>query len=299
MIGLSTSIFADLPGEEIISRAIDLGFTQIELNFTLSANQVSEIIRLAQKQGLYISSLHNFVPEPPETERGFMLSDIDQDLRRRAVLLTRDTIMLAAEAGARAVILHMGQPRGWDYGPLQKELRQRIRDKADLDDIEKLRQRFRKERKDLPDAYLASMLRSLDEILPFSGDLDICLAVENRYFYGQFPDFEELGILLQEFSGSTLGYWHDCGHARQIEYCGLGEVVEGLDAFKDLLIGIHLHDTKLWTDHQLPGPEGDIDFSYLKPFIKPDTILNLEPARGVDPAPFPAALKYLRSIGIE
>jgi sugar phosphate isomerase/epimerase len=299
MIGLSTSIFSDLPGEEIVSRIVDLGFTQIELNFTLKPKQVSEIVKSAQKQGLFISSLHNYVPEPPETERAFMLSDIDQDLRRKAVQLTRDTIMLASDLGAKAVILHMGQPRGWDYESLQNELRRMIRDKPDSDDVEKLRKRYWKARKDLPSAYLDSMLGSLDEILLLSGDLNISLTVENRYYYGQFPDFEELGILLQEFSGSTLGYWHDCGHARQIEYCGLGYAIEGPETFKDLLVGIHLHDTRLWTDHQLPGPDGDIDFGYLKPFIKSETILNLEPARGVDPDPLPAALEYLHTFGIE
>jgi sugar phosphate isomerase/epimerase len=298
MIGLSTSIFSDLPGQEIVSRIIDLGFTQIELNFTLKPKQVSEIIKLAQNRGLYISSLHNFVPEPPETESGFMLSDIDHDLRRKAVQLTKDSIMLSSDIGARAVILHMGQPRGWDYEARQYELRRKIRDKSDSDGSEELRQKFRQEREDLPGAYLDSMLRSLDEILPLSGDLNISLGVENRFYYGQFPDFEELGILLQEFSGSKLGFWHDCGHARQIEYCGFGSATEGLESFKDLLIGIHLHDTKLWTDHQLPSPDCDIDFSYLKPFIEPETILNLEPARGVDPGLIPAALDYLGSFGI-
>jgi sugar phosphate isomerase/epimerase len=298
MIGLSTSIFTDLPGAEIIDKIANLGIVQIELNFTLTSKQVSEIIRIAPKAGINIVSLHNFVPEPPEKERAFALSDIDQTLRRRAVELTRDTILLASDIGARAVILHMGQPRGWDYDALQHQLRTSIRDQADPHDIETLRTALIEKRKGLPGAYLDSMLRSLDEILSLSDDLDISLGVENRYFYGQFPNFEELGILLQEFSGSRLGYWHDCGHARQNEYCGLGTSIEQIESFQNLLIGIHLHDTNLWTDHRLPNPNGDIDFSYLKPFIKQTTILNLEPAKGVDPAPIQSALAHLRSFGI-
>jgi sugar phosphate isomerase/epimerase len=299
MIGLSTSIFTKLPGSEIVEKVGSLGIAQIELGFTLNPKQVTDIIQAARENDIHISSLHNFVPEPPETERGIMLSDIDQSLRSRAVQLTKDTIMLASDVGARAVVVHMGQPRGWDYESLQKELREVIHSKATPDDIEALQKRFQKERISLPGAYLDSMLRSLDEILPLSDDLDISLGAENRFYYGQFPNFEELGILFQEFSGSRLGYWHDCGHARQMEYCGLGSSVEGLEAFKELLIGIHLHDTKLWTDHELPNPDGDIDFSYLKPFINSMTILNLEPGKWVDPKPLRAALDHLKSAGIE
>jgi sugar phosphate isomerase/epimerase len=207
--------------------------------------------------------------------------------------------MLASDIGAQAVVLHMGQPRGWEYEAPQIELRKAIRDKADPDILEKMRQDFINNRKGLPGIYLDSMLRSLDEILPLSDDLDIRMGIENRYFFGQFPQFEEIGLLLQEFSGSKLGYWHDCGHAQQIEYCGLGTSIEPLEAFRQLLIGIHLHDTNLWTDHRLPNPDGDIDFSYLKPYIKPDTILNLEPLKGVDSDVIPEALEHLRASGIE
>jgi sugar phosphate isomerase/epimerase len=299
MIGLSTSIFPDLPGEKIIEIYNELGITQMELNFTLTPKQVSDIAKAAPKQGINIVSLHNFVPEPPEKERGILLSDIDQYLRRRAVEQTKDTVMLASDIGARAVILHMGQPRGWAFEADQNELRQSIRDKINPEIIENFRQGFIKKRKELSGVYLDSMLRSLDEILPLSDDLSITLGIENRYYYGQFPNFEEHGILLQEFSGSRLGYWHDCGHAQQIEYCGLGSSIELLEAFKGLLIGVHLHDTKLWSDHGLPNSEGDIDFSYLMLYLGPDTILNLEPRKGSDPQSIPTALKYLRASGIE
>lgn len=299
MIGLSTSIFPDLPGEKIIEIYSDLGITQMELNFTLTPKQVSDITKAAPKLGINIISLHNFVPEPPEKERGIMLSDIDQYLRRRAVEQTKETIMLSSDIGARAVVVHIGQPRGWAFETDQNELRESIRDKVDSEIISRKRQELIDKRKGLPGVYLDSMLRSLDEILPLSDDLNITLGIENRYYYGQFPNFEEHGILFQEFSGSKLGYWHDCGHAHQIEYCGLGSSIDPLEAFKGLLVGVHLHDTKLWTDHGLPNSEGDINFSYLKPYLGPDTILNLEPRKGSDPKFIPAALEHLRASGIE
>lgn len=298
MIGISTSMFSNLAGEDIVKQVVDLGFTQLELNFLLTPEQVKVIVLLAAKEGINISSLHNFVPEPPQGERAFMLSDIDQDLRRRAVQLTKDTILLASDVGASAVVLHMGQPRGWDYERLQVELREMIQYKASPDDIETLRQRLILERKGLSGEYLDSMLRSLDDIIILSDNLRVGLGVENRYHYGAFPNFEELGVIFQEFSGSRLGYWHDCGHAHHFAYCGLGAESEGIEAFKDLLLGIHLHDASLWQDHRLPSADGDIDFGYLGPYIKPDTILNLEPARGVDLDKVRASLEYLASLGI-
>jgi sugar phosphate isomerase/epimerase len=298
MIGISTSAFSNLPGEEIVDKFGSFGFTQIELNFALTPRQVGDIIRAANRQGLYFSSLHNFVPQPPETERGIMLSDIDQTLRNRAVQLTKDTIMMASDIGATAVVLHIGQPRDWEFEKLQKQLREAIKAQVDPDIIEIVRQQIYDERKALPTSYFDSMLRSLDEILPLADNLNIGLGLENRYFYGQFPNFEELGILLLEFSGSKLGYWHDCGHAHHTNYCGLGTETESINAFKNSLNGVHLHDASFWSDHKLPGPEHDIDFRYLKPYINSDTILNLEPGLGVDITLLPSAIKYLKAAGI-
>lgn len=278
---------------------ISLGFGVMELNFTLNTEQVKSIISGACEHGIAISSLHNYVPEPPAGERFYMLSDIDQSPRLTAIELTKNTIRLAADLGASAVVLHMGQPRNIDLNIPQNELRQAIHHNTSPAEIALLRDNIIRERKALSSAYLDSMLFSLDDLAPTAERLGIMLGIESRYYYGQFPDFEELGILLQEFTGSNIGYWHDCGHTRHTEFCGLGKTSDYLNAFGNRLVGVHLHDTALWTDHQIPYPGGDIDFKQLKPYIKNDTILVLELLRGCDLISIQSGLDYLRESGIE
>jgi sugar phosphate isomerase/epimerase len=299
MIGLSTSLLEDYSGKEIISKAKELGFSIIEMAFRLKPDQVQDIIKFARTEGIQISSLHNFVPEPPETEGGIKLSDIDESARNHAIELTIGTIKRAAEIGAGAVVLHMGEPRGWAWSVFQKELRQAIFDNASQDQIIGIRQKYIEARKRLPEAYLDSMLLSLDRLAPMASELGIKLGIENRYSYGQFPNFEELGILLQEFSGSSIGYWHDCGHAANNKYCGFASETENLNTFGNRLVGIHLHDAHDWHDHQIPGPNGDINFDYLKSFIKADTILVLELAKTAMHEQICGGIEYLNNLGIK
>ena len=299
MISLSTSLLEDYSGKEIITKAKNLGFSLIELAFRLKPNQVAEIVKYGPVEGVQISSLHNYVPEPPELEGELRLSDLDESNRNRAIELTKGTIRLAADIGARAVVMHMGEPRNWNWSTIQRELRQAIFDGIPQEEIEKIRQKFIEARKRLPSAYLDSMIMSLDQIAPVASDLGIKLGIENRYSYGQFPNFEELGILLQEFSGSAIGYWHDCGHAANNKYMGFAHETGNLDAFGNRLVGIHLHDAHDWHDHQIPAPTRDINFKYLLPYIKDDTILVLELAKSAPHESIHSGIEYLNNMGIK
>lgn len=299
MISLSTSVFQNMAGDEIVSRAIDFGFNSIEMNFELDKAQSESIISNAAKKGLIISSLHNYVPEPPEGEFEIFLSDIDIDRRKKSIYYTGETIRLAADLGARAVVLHMGEPRDWDGRPFQKSFRQLIFDNAEKSDIERQREEFVEARKSLPHAYLDCMLQSLDKIALIADKYGIMLGIENRYWGGQFPNHDEIGILLQEFSGAPIGYWHDCGHAFHNQYCGLLDFSVNLKAFENRIVGFHLHDAHLWNDHQIPGPDGNIDFKLVKSFIRDDSILVLELGPWVELPKIPGGIAYLKSFEIE
>jgi sugar phosphate isomerase/epimerase len=298
MISLSTNVFSHYDGAKIVELAALLDFKAIELNFTLKPAQVNDILKSVSKYGIVISSLHNFVPEPPDGERSCLLSDIDDELREKAIKLTQDTIILASDVGASAVVLHLGQPRNWAYESAQNQLRQLIHADDNPEAIEKLRKEMITTRGDLPSAYFDSILFSLDKLVPFAQNLNIRLGLENRYYYGQFPSSAELGIIMQEFSGSNLGYWHDCGHAAHSAFCGFSNLTENLEAFKGRLLGVHLHDIKLWSDHQIPSPDGDTDFTYLKAYLNEDTIKVLELGRGNEPDLIGPGITYLNSKGI-
>ena len=298
MIALSTNVFCHFDGCKIVSLDSELGFVSLDLSFTLNSERVYDILQTAPQSGIAIISLHNFVPEPPDGERTFMLSDLDDILRNKAVELTMDTIRLASEVGASAVVLHLGQPRNWDFEAAQNRLREAIHADCNFREIDKLRNEIISTRKDLSSAYLDSILISLDRIMPLAQNLGIRLGVENRYYYGQFPNFEELSIVIQEFSGAPLGYWHDCGHAAHSAYCGFSPITENLDAFIGHQIGFHIHDISRWSDHQVPSPDGDTDFAYILPYIRPETNLVLELGRGKSSMEIGQGIAYLNSCGI-
>jgi len=73
--------------------------------------------------------------------------------------------------------------------------------------------------------------RTLDELEPFARERNVRIAIENG-------NFEALEKLLSEYDPEYLGLCYDCGHGNIGESRGL----DHLDAVKDRLISVHLHD---------------------------------------------------------
>lgn len=101
------------------------------------------------------------------------------------------------------------------------------------------------------------------------------LAIENRYYFREIPDFDEIGIILEEFRGGNVRYRHDVGDAVVQERLGMCRQRELLIAYADALVGIHLHDIKGLDDHFAPG-QGEIRFEEISPFYKPHMTRILE-----------------------
>ncbi|MFC1535288.1 hypothetical protein ACFL7M_18215, partial [Thermodesulfobacteriota bacterium] len=85
----------------------------------------------------------------------------------------------------------------------------------------------------------------------------------------------EIGIILKEFEGGRVRYWHDVGHATVQENLGILKQNDLLETYSKDMIGIHLHDTKGMDDHLSPGL-GEICFEEITPFIKSTVITILE-----------------------
>ena len=79
------------------------------------------------------------------------------------------------------------------------------------------------------DPEAAPVRRSLDELEPYCRERGVRIAIENGHF-------ETIGRLLSEYDPGYLGLCFDCGHGNSPE--GLGH----LEALKDRLISVHLHD---------------------------------------------------------
>lgn len=282
MIGLSTAWLTEregITGRDIAGEILELGFRGVELEYRVTESQYREIRPLVEKGELNVMSIHNFFPHPdnlPLSEASgdrFLLSSPDKEERNRAIRMTTETIECAGEVGANAVVLHLGKV---DMEPEHERVNHLFAHQM-LDSLEgrHFLDRKLRERRERRDPHLESIFFSLEMVNHEAEKHGIFLGVENRYQYHQIPDFDEMGIILRQFSGSNIRYWHDIGHAHTLERLGLVEPGSLLHSYGHLSLGVHIHDAIGSDDHLAPGT-GEVDFAGLMDGLKSTPIKILE-----------------------
>jgi sugar phosphate isomerase/epimerase len=281
MISLSTAWNADkwLDGEAIAEEIHSLGFQGIECNFSLTNDLLEGVIYYAHKHGLSFTSLHNYCPTPPGLKREealpdcYSLSSLSEEERCQAVCHTKTTIRTASRLKAKAVVLHTGRVEMKDRTrELIKLATQGLKGTPEFNDI---LNSFAAERKRKSQDFFSSLLKSLDELVPFAQELNVALGIENRFYYREIPSLDEFETIFDQFKDMPISYWHDVGHSYIFEQLGLIPTDSLLERFGNRLIGLHLHNVKNLNDHQAPV-DGDFDFTRLAPFVRKDTIRVIE-----------------------
>lgn len=255
------------------------GFDEVELSFNLTAPMVAECGKLARSQKIKVRSLHNFCPIPDGVAREeglpdyYSMASLDEDERKRSVVQTKNTIDTACGLNARAVVLHAGRVETSDFTRQLIQLCQK--NGSQSCELKNLRENAVNARRETADKHFQQCLKSLEEINRHAVKVGIALGVENRFYYREIPTFEETGIILNTFKGSNLHYWHDTGHAQIMDELGLARHKDFLEAYKDNLLGMHLHDVLAGQDHLPPG-KGGVDFKTICSYLKPQTIKVME-----------------------
>lgn len=277
MLALSTSWNArrHTNGRDIVKEIKSLGFDKIELSFNLTKDIVRDIKDEAKKEHIGIGSLHNYCPIPDmlDVEEAlpdcYSLSSVDNEERSIAVRYVKRTIDTAVELQASVVILHCGRIEMQDRTKVLANLfeareynsSQYLREKEEM-----VRERPLKAA-----AHIKRLSESLDELIGYAKACNVKIALENRYYYGEIPSIDEIGMLLKQFP--NLFYWHDVGHAQNLENLGFIKHSDYLRRYKDRIIGFHLHDIKGTKDHLAIG-EGEFDFSLFNFFFCSTSSVN-------------------------
>ncbi|MFH1622443.1 MAG: TIM barrel protein [Candidatus Omnitrophota bacterium] len=281
MFALSTSwnTAASNSGKQIVNEIRNLGFDSIELCFSHTKKEISQI---SKDLGVRVVSLHNFCPIPDGLLRKkalpdfFSLSSLNKTERKKALKFSKRTILLAKKLKTKAVILHTGRVEIEDYTRDLIKLKIKGQDKTSR--FEFLKELATREREQNKHKYLDCIFKSLRELSDFAYNLGIALGIENRFYIREIPSFEEIKFFLENFHKKGLYYWHDIGHAYVLEKLGFAKHLDYLKSYKEYLLGIHLHDVKKCEDHMAPFT-GEIDFKQIKPYIKRGTIKVIEAHR--------------------
>jgi sugar phosphate isomerase/epimerase len=300
-IGLSTAWNG--PGsnpDHLLEQHRALGFRRLEAyaHFTLDA--LRALAARARDLDMHIGSLHGPCPVPTGPNGysmpvGDWLASTNATERLRSVDALKGTVDAAAEVGARAVVVHLGNS---GVTSRQASLFDTIARHGRLSpEHVALRDSAWREREAAKGPHLAAALESIRAIGEHAVGTGVRLGVECRDGYHEIPSLDEFADVLAATEGLPVGYWHDAGHGAKLDHLGFLSHEDFLRRYGERLVGMHIHDTRNGRDHLAPG-QGSTDFSMLGGYLKPDTVRTLELNRVVTAAEITQALDLLEPLEV-
>jgi sugar phosphate isomerase/epimerase len=252
------------------------------------------------KTAIPISSVHSPCPaalssrETPVAD--LSLSSLDGVERMEAVKFTKTTINLAAEVGARAAVLHMGEV------PIDLSLQDRLYRLHDggytqTKEYGHIKEKLAYDRISRAPPYLNAARKSLHELREYGRQKGIILGLETRFHINEIPNMDEMAELLKAAPESLVGYWHDVGHAEVQQQLGFSSHEEWLSRFQDRMIGIHLHDIQGISDHRAPG-KGNMNWEMVAAYLPAEATRVCEIGEWNDEEQMQGVVEFLRMKGI-
>jgi sugar phosphate isomerase/epimerase len=293
-IGLSTSWNG--PGvspERLLEEDRELGFRRIEAYAHFTPDGLRALALEAARREVEIGSLHGPCPVPAPL--GDWLASTNPSERTRSVDAYKGTLDAAAELGARAIVVHLGNSGA---ASRQAALFDTIARHGRLSE-EHVRQRDLawQERETRKGPHLEAALESIRALGEHASGTKVKLGVECRDGYFEIPSMEEFAQVIGACDGLPVGYWHDAGHGAKLDYLGFLQHEELLRRYGGQLVGMHIHDTRNGRDHLAPG-QGTTDFAMLARYLKSDTMRTLELSRVVTATEITHALDVLEPFGV-
>jgi sugar phosphate isomerase/epimerase len=257
---LLSTMYAQQPrfehGAMFSAFAADAGFDGVEISHSTVEPKIRQI---AGSLHPFIGSVHQ--PAPYRSLNGKANSNLnlaatDESERTLAVEHTLDSIRLAAEVGATAVIVHLGHlPGSSKAWGIDREARRLMTSDRPFGEAS---QRARRARIEDAAPALAAARRTLEQLVALASPLGITLGLESRLNLPELPLPHELRALVEGFTSQEVGYWHDVGHAEVLARLGYTGAFDWFDQPGVNCVGAHVHDVAGITDHRAPGA-GDVD----------------------------------------
>ena len=286
----------DLPA--FMECAAAFGYDAIEVNHSMDAAQIGAILAAAT---LPVAAVHAPAPLERDPARGWNrdlnLASTDDGERQAAVRHALRSVDAAAEAGASAVVVHLGEVGRRGIAAERRLRDAHARGGMAPDARAATIAEARRERAARAPQHLERARRSLDALVAHAEPRGVAIGLECRLWFHEIPLPGEAADLLARYPPRAAGYWHDVGHAEALHRLGLVELSSWFDLLGDRLIGAHLHDVDGLRDHRAPG-RGDVDFAWLAPRIPPSAARTLEIDQREPDEAVQGALDVLRAAGV-
>ncbi|MBW1678779.1 MAG: sugar phosphate isomerase/epimerase [Deltaproteobacteria bacterium] len=302
MLGFSTAWMSDRvrDGNEFIEVLQGLGIKFLELEYRIPESLFLNVKPEFKSKNFKIVSIHNFFPFPEQYSHLkpsgdlFPLSSLDKEEREKAVKFTVKTIQTSHDLECSSVVLHLGKVGMDSY---YKEFCHYFdSDLIESPEMDLFLARVKDERQSKRQRFLDAVFFSLEKLNREAEKQNICLGVENRYYFHEIPNCEEIGMILRKFAGSKIFYWHDVGHGHVQERLRMQSHQELLKTYAPYILGAHLHDANGYTDHESPG-KGEVDFGWIKGYLKDETVKILEIHPRVSFEEIQKGFLFLRNLG--
>jgi sugar phosphate isomerase/epimerase len=276
----------------------ELGFEYAELSHGTRISLMPGILEAVEAGEIRISSLHNFCPLPMGVNHSapnlYQFSAEQPREREMAHRYTVKTIEFAARVKAPVVVLHSGSIEMKNY--TDKLLDLASRGEKETPKYEKLCAELCERREAKKEPFVERTTELLRNLLPEAAHRGIKLGIENRQALEELPIDSDYQFLFRELANESLVYWHDTGHAQIKENLGFIHHVLHLESLGEHLFGFHVHDVQYpGRDHCAPG-SGTIDFSALRPMVKPEHIKVFEFSPSLTAEEAKAGIEHVKRI---
>jgi len=269
-------------GGPIIDQILDLGVRKVELSHGMSIAKMPGFLDAYQAGKFECVGVHNFFPSPMEVfidaPDVYEFSDRNENNRKRALRLTKESIENAEKFDAKYIVLHMGSVTNLDKKFGTNLLEGLVTDgKEFTPEYSRAKRKFVKNRQDKSKPFLERAIKALEELIEPARKHGLKLAIESRSHFEQIPTENEMLELMQTFRDIPgVGYWHDFGHVQRKHNLGLLDHERWLDQMSEFLIGGHFHDVIYPAKDHRPPFEGDMNFEPILEFFDPKMPLTWE-----------------------
>ncbi|MDE2669786.1 MAG: sugar phosphate isomerase/epimerase [Chloroflexota bacterium] len=286
-------------GADFARYAADAGYDAIEVSHSTTPEKLREIL---DSGILPVTSVHQPAPlvevEGGKSNHDLNLASTKRSEHARALKHALRSIEWAAEAGASALVVHLGEVEGSFSGTtaeLYRLFRQHsIRDNRAAEARAEMEQR----RAEAAPANMEAVRESLEQLVEAARPHGIVIGIENRLEYHQIPLPAESIALMEGFAPDEVGHWHDTGHAEVLDRLGFLPHRAWFDELGDRLVGAHVHDVRGVVDHRAPGT-AQLDWEMVASGLASLDAITLEIDQRETDDDVRAAPAFLRSVGLD